>query len=363
VPRAAQTWEVPVHTPDILAAAWAVEAYVEGYFLTGRDDLLAAARYFAAAGLPFVYTWGFAERPVMPGGSIPVFGATWYTGSWFATPVQWNGFVYAHALYRLARIDQSFPWRSVALAITRSGFRQEYASGPHLGLYPDSWDLIDDHANPVDINPEGLLRTLWFSYDRELEAATARVPSWRGDYLVDAVAAIEPLADPEGCSFKLRWFPGQTIFFQVRGPRVDAVTIDGKIVPIRPDVDAAAPPVRSQRNATSWIVKFLPESQESLVAIAIGTPPGPQFRRGDANADRATDLADAIKILGYLFAHDAVACGDAADANDDGKVDIADAVFILSYLFAAGPDPPPPFPACGRDGSADGLDCAGESGC
>ena len=31
VPRAAQVWEIPVHTPDVLAAADAVDAFVEAY--------------------------------------------------------------------------------------------------------------------------------------------------------------------------------------------------------------------------------------------------------------------------------------------------------------------------------------------
>src|SRR5204863_2120767 len=31
VPRGAQTWEVPLHTPDILASAYLVRAYTRGY--------------------------------------------------------------------------------------------------------------------------------------------------------------------------------------------------------------------------------------------------------------------------------------------------------------------------------------------
>ena len=36
VPRAAQTWEVPQHSPDMLAAAFGVKAYVAGYEAFGR---------------------------------------------------------------------------------------------------------------------------------------------------------------------------------------------------------------------------------------------------------------------------------------------------------------------------------------
>ncbi len=63
IPRAAQVWEVPQHAPDILAASWACGAYLEGYLLTGDSSYLDKARYWAEAGLPFVYSWRSA-RPL-----------------------------------------------------------------------------------------------------------------------------------------------------------------------------------------------------------------------------------------------------------------------------------------------------------
>ncbi|MCX8109003.1 MAG: hypothetical protein N3G20_09385, partial [Verrucomicrobiae bacterium] len=47
VPRGAQTWEIPLHTPDILASAYLVRAYVRGYELTGDHSFLELARYWA----------------------------------------------------------------------------------------------------------------------------------------------------------------------------------------------------------------------------------------------------------------------------------------------------------------------------
>lgn len=55
VPRGAQTWEIPLHTPDILASAHLVRAYSFGYILSGRKSYLEQARYWAWTGVPFVY--------------------------------------------------------------------------------------------------------------------------------------------------------------------------------------------------------------------------------------------------------------------------------------------------------------------
>ncbi len=88
------------------------------------------------------------------------------------------------------------------------------------------------------------------------------------------------------------------------------------------------------------------------------TPPAPRFTRGDCNNDRKTDVADAICVLGYLFAQGAATCLDALDAQDDGKLDVADAISLLQYLFAFGREPPPPGLECGPDPTdADPLAC------
>jgi hypothetical protein len=93
-------------------------------------------------------------------------------------------------------------------------------------------------------------------------------------------------------------------------------------------------------------------------------PPGDQFRRGDANADGALDIADAVYLLEQLFSGATpTECPDAADANDDGLMNIADPVFTLSSLFSGGPFPSPPFDSCGVDPTADSLECTGFAAC
>jgi hypothetical protein len=91
---------------------------------------------------------------------------------------------------------------------------------------------------------------------------------------------------------------------------------------------------------------------------------GARFRRGDANADRVLDLADAIYTLDALFrGGPPPPCADAADADDNGRWNLTDPIFTLGHLFRGGPSPPAP-EACGGDPTADGLGCTGgETNC
>ena len=97
-----------------------------------------------------------------------------------------------------------------------------------------------------------------------------------------------------------------------------------------------------------------------------GGPSGPEFQRGDCNADGAFNIADAVFTLASLFSGGpAGTCADACDSNDDGGLNIADAIYTLAALFSGGPPPAPPSPgACGEDGTnADALDCVIYNAC
>ena len=144
VPRGSQVWEIPLHAPDILASAHACSAFLWAYRLTGDQSYLDDAVYWAKTGLPFVYFWQTPEEGLEPmrGGTIPIFGATFYVGSWFGRLVQWCGLEYANVLLDLAEIDESFDWRTVARDITVSGWRQQQSKEGYQGLYPDSWSMI-----------------------------------------------------------------------------------------------------------------------------------------------------------------------------------------------------------------------------
>ena len=163
VPRGAQTWEVPLHTPDILAAGHAVRAYVAAFRITNEPTYLEQARYWGRAGLPFVYLWNAPGIDTMPFATIPVLGATFYKHPWFGKPVQWCGLVYAHALFELAKVDpEEHLWHLLAEGITRSAMHMQYSTGSNKGTYPDSWDMLSNTPHPVDINPEDIIKNVLF---------------------------------------------------------------------------------------------------------------------------------------------------------------------------------------------------------
>jgi hypothetical protein len=94
-----------------------------------------------------------------------------------------------------------------------------------------------------------------------------------------------------------------------------------------------------------------------------GPPPIRQFRRGDANADGANDVSDAVAILFHLFAAEDFLCEQAGDVNDDGLLDISDAIYLLCFLFTDGRPIEPPAEACGVDPTGHSLRCESFSAC
>ena len=150
-PRGAQTWELSLHTPDIMASGHLCKAHVLAFRLTGDKAHLTAARRWAMTGIPFIYQW--SDRPVMMYATIPVLGATDWRGNWIGLPVQWCGLIYAEAIDLLADHDATFDWRRVARGITVVAEQMQYPDGPHIGCLPDSFALADQTRRPWDINP------------------------------------------------------------------------------------------------------------------------------------------------------------------------------------------------------------------
>jgi len=156
VPRGAQTWELSLHTPDILASAYLVWAYVRGYELTGKEEYLDRARAWALSGVPFVYLWG--RYPIMVYATVPVYGATnWRSPNWMGLPVQWCGTVYAYALGLLAPYDKTLDWHRLAEGILIAGEQMQYPDGKLVGCLPDVFELAAQRRAGPSINPCALV--------------------------------------------------------------------------------------------------------------------------------------------------------------------------------------------------------------
>jgi len=158
VPRGAQTWEMPLHTPDILASGRILACCNLAYQLTADQKYLDAARHWAWTGVSLVYLDRPADSPVGLYATTAVLGATnWTAPFWIGLPVQWCGLVYRSALQDLARLDptQGDFWGQLATGITRSGLQQTFPleDRERQGLLPDFFHLRAQRSDGPAISP------------------------------------------------------------------------------------------------------------------------------------------------------------------------------------------------------------------
>ena len=219
IPRGAQGWECPLYEPDILAASHAVGAYVEAFHIQGDRRYLHQAEYWARTGLPFLYHWNYEDRPAMLFASIPVFGTTFYTHSWFGVPVQWNGLVYAYHLLHLADcLNQSF-WRRKAEGILISAMYQQWNEGPLKGTYPDGlYEYCTDGRGP-HINPEDIMANLFALRGADPDIKTQVLRAKQGRIHVSSGAEVsDAQSDSESSiSCRLKYVAGQISFTLITG--------------------------------------------------------------------------------------------------------------------------------------------------
>jgi len=182
VPRGAQTWEVPLHTPDILASAHMVKSYTIAYIISGKEQYLEQARYWAWTGVPFVYLYPPTTGRVGPYSTIAVLGATnWQAPVWFGRPVQWCGLAYCSALHFLSGADPKGPWAKIAKGITAAGLQMTWPTTDkeRQGLLPDFFELKPQIPAGPAINPGTVQAHLPELYDRGKIYDIARLPAHR----------------------------------------------------------------------------------------------------------------------------------------------------------------------------------------
>ena len=218
VPRGAQSGELPLHAPDLLAAAEAAEAFLLGYRLSGDEHYLTDARYWADTGLPFVYLWGEKDRPALMHATIPAFGASQYTRSWFGKPRQEIGLEYARVLRSLSRVRHDGLYDYVSEGILASAQHQQYESGESTGLLPEAWLIRENRGEGAKINPGLILSTQHRIEDLDTDVSAIRVRVGPDRLFVASGATIHQ-ADTSAfrLRLKLRWIGGEETYTTVSG--------------------------------------------------------------------------------------------------------------------------------------------------
>ena len=232
VPRGAQTWEIPLHTPDILASAHMLRANVLGYELTGDREFFDEARYWAWSGVPFVYL----DRPTDTGrvgmyATIAVLGASnWVAPNWIGLPVQWCGLVYADALLDLWFHDKDVRWKLLADGIVSSGYQQSWpaVSGAVIsktarerqGLLPDSFVLESQMRADPAITPATLLMPASRSMDRPVYTRHCLKPGMGTVHIAGDVSGLR------GDKWELRPWRDDTNVV-ITGPYVTRLEVQG----------------------------------------------------------------------------------------------------------------------------------------
>jgi hypothetical protein len=169
-PEGAQPWELPIHTPDLLASLYGVTAFLEGYRLTGNEDWLEPSRYWARAGLPFLYVWGAADQTHMKGAGIAVYGGSFLDYLLLGQGITWCAMDYADSLIGLAGDDPAGPWKKVAQSILHNVILQHEKTGRNAGQWPDWRDLTKNRvlADVWYTSPQpGELLLKWLGKDPE----------------------------------------------------------------------------------------------------------------------------------------------------------------------------------------------------
>lgn len=270
IPAGSQTWEVHMDAPDIFGSANALACFAMGWRLTGRQDLRDAARYWAYTGLPFLYSYAVPllrpdgngvvpgdpltegkdymegahplaalfenpARRVTPYGSIPVFGTSFYTATWFGNIVQWCGLRWAEDVLRARDLMDDPLLTDVARGVIASGCQQTFDKPPVLGCIPDAWQLQGNTAFPPYIGPSLVENPLRLLTDHP-SYCDIRTQVVRGADTRAHVSTWDTVTEPQLADGWLRWRQRYLVAagaetFVAGLPTPTVVIVDGTTLP------------------------------------------------------------------------------------------------------------------------------------
>jgi hypothetical protein len=177
-----------------------VKAYALGYMISGKQEYLDQARYWAWTGVPFVYLQAPTSGRVGVYSTIAVLGATnWKAPLWLGRPVQWCGLVYCSALHLLSEFDPDGPWEKIAKGITVTGLQMSWprSDEQRQGLLPDFFDLRAQVSAGPAINPGTVQAHLAELYGKGTIYDVIKLPN-RG-WFVHAPCTISDIQEDEDC--------------------------------------------------------------------------------------------------------------------------------------------------------------------
>jgi len=218
IPGAGLARPVPAGTADLTTARQLAECFLLAFQMNGERNYLEPARYWANAGLSFVYLWGDTAHPALRFGTVPAVAVGGDVPSGATVVSQPVGLEFARVLRALSRIRTDDLYDRVAEGILASAMRQQYATGEDAGLLPESWDVVENRAGGAKLNPWPLLKVMYLvdGLDPYVSQARVRVGS---DRMFVASGATIQNADSTATRLrlKLKWLPGQDSFTTVTG--------------------------------------------------------------------------------------------------------------------------------------------------
>ena len=278
-PEGAQTWELHLHVPDVLAVPWLININVAAWQLSGDEGYLDQAERWAATGLPFTFLWNGYYRPVMRYGTVPVFGVTFHdVQSWFGVIVHWNGLWYSDALTRLAALrpgDDALDWARLAEGIARHGIQEQIAFGPQRGFYPDAFSTVHGEEEYTWwLNPQLIGLNSFPRAGLPLEAGRAVLRNGAGATLhltSGAQIAGSRFDDSGALEVLLQDQPGEANHTLLAGAgRPSVITVDNAPLPQVDDVEAVGQGWQWLEAHGLAVVRLRPPSGAALLRAWFG---------------------------------------------------------------------------------------------
>jgi hypothetical protein len=180
----------------------------------------------------------------------------------------------------LAPYDNSYPWSKIAEGITRSGIHQQVVTpGPYNGTYPDSWIMSQNLPQPVYINPEDILKNVYYLTGRSPNLTTLQL----GSMLANDPTALLITSRVDDLQ-SIEYTANKYLSFTVENPigETSRILISGWNQPVGGGVwegETALTQVANidqtnegcQKKGAYWLIRIFHE--EPVEIISLGIPP------------------------------------------------------------------------------------------